>query len=81
MKHIFIILAFMSSLAAASGGPKEVSLTPELATNLGFHISVTPEGQAIMVELTGPIESPSGCPASRGGTFLLGKIVKSFLFI
>ncbi|WP_444912812.1 hypothetical protein [Microbulbifer sp. PAAF003] len=73
MKYILIILALMSSLAAASGGPKEVSLTPELAAKLGFHISVKPEGPAIMFELRGQKESPSGCPASRSGTFLLGK--------
>lgn len=73
MKHFLIVLAFMSSLAAASGGPKEVSLTPDLAAKLGFHIKVKQEGPAIMIELKGPKESPSGCPASRSGTFLLGK--------
>lgn len=71
MRFIGIILIFFSSLAFASGGPKEVTLTPELAKTLGFTIEVKPEGPAIMIEMQGPIESPSGCPATRSGSFLL----------
>ena len=73
MKHIFLLLIIIPTLTLASGGPKEVTLTPELAKKLGFSINVKPEGSAIMIELKGPKNSPSGCPASRSGVFLLGK--------
>ena len=73
MKHIFLILIFISTLALASAGAKEVSLTPDLAKKLGFLINIKPEGNAIMIELKGPKDSPSGCPASRSGVFLLGE--------
>jgi hypothetical protein len=60
-----------SSFSFASGGSKEVTLTPVLAEKLGFSIKVNPEGPAIMIEMQGPTKSPSGCPAKRSGSFLL----------
>ncbi|WP_299496078.1 hypothetical protein [uncultured Shewanella sp.] len=71
MKNVILTLVFLSPIAVGGGLPKEVSLTPALAEELGFSISVTPEGAATMVELKGPRESPSSCLASRSGTFLL----------
>ncbi|WP_045859102.1 hypothetical protein [Teredinibacter purpureus] len=71
MKFIGIILILFSSFSLASGGPKEVTLTPALAEDMGFSIKVNSEGPAIMIEMQGPMESPSGCPAKRSGTFLL----------
>nr|WP_299775762.1 hypothetical protein [uncultured Pseudoteredinibacter sp.] len=72
MRFIGITLIMFSFFSFASGGPKEVTLTPELAETLGFNIQVNPEGLAIMIEMEGPLESPSGCPAKRSGSFLLG---------
>ena len=72
MKFIGLLLVFISSFSVASGGPKEVTLSPELAEELGFSIKVNPEGPAIMIKMQGPVASPSGCPAKRSGSFLLG---------
>lgn len=71
MRYLFLLLVFISSASVASSGPKEVPLTPELAEKLGFSVKVTLEGPATMIELKGPHQSPSGCPASRSGSFLL----------
>lgn len=73
MKYFLILLLLVSPVLMASSGPKEVTLNPELAKKLGFSIIVTPEAGATMVELKGPLKSPSGCPASRSGSFLLSK--------
>ncbi len=71
MKFIGLILVIFSSVSFASSGPKEVILTPALADDLGFSIKVNLEGPGIMIEMQGPMESPSGCPAKRSGSFLL----------
>lgn len=71
MRFIGILLIVVSSFSFASGGPKEVTLTPELVETLGFNIEVNPEGLVTIIEMQGPLESPSGCPAKRSGSFLL----------
>lgn len=71
MRYLSLFLAFYTSMSFASGGPTAVDLTPELAENLGFNISVTQEGATTKVKMKGPSNSPSGCPASRSGSFLL----------
>lgn len=73
MKYLLIVLALISPSLTASGGPKEVTLSPELAEKLGFTIIVKPESGTTMIELKGPNKSHSGCAAKRSGSYLLGE--------
>ncbi|WP_339075292.1 hypothetical protein [Teredinibacter turnerae] len=73
MKNLILLLIFIPAFCFATGTLKEVFLSHVLADKLGFSVNLKPEGSAVVIKLKGPTNSPSGCPASRSGVFLLGK--------
>ncbi|WP_288132217.1 hypothetical protein [Microbulbifer sp.] len=68
-----IFFLFLSFSSIASPPIEEVEVTSSLAKKLGFKVKVQPEGNAVVVEVSGPSEIKSGCLPSRSGNFVLGK--------
>lgn len=73
MRLITSVLALTCAIPVLASGPiPVVELTPALAKELGFEISIEPEGEFTMVKLVGPIELNNGCLPSSTGNYVLG---------
>jgi hypothetical protein len=70
------LLSVLACSALATGGPRAIQLTPELAAQLGFSVSITEEPEqpgvtTAMAEIVAPTSVPGPCFPFRSGSALL----------
>ena len=68
---IYILAALLASInAKATPGISEQVLDSKLATELGFTVSISSEGETTSVTLGGPVVVKNGCYPGGSGTYL-----------